>query len=225
MNLVEMNEAILTANKTLQKVPSFTQEHIMEFKRLLKISSRIESSYEDTEDSNSFFSMFPDIKKILGTSVCVEVFYATKTGFYYNGIPAKLVYILSKLFMSGSYKSVNTAINSAVRILSIYAKSSWDYSGTELNMKDVIENIIGKPITLLTASVPKTESNGLYELWVPNVERVALLPDYIFEKLSYQDCERVEYTTEGLALNGMLLRTFQDRLGIVKDDFDLRECL
>lgn len=225
MNLVEMNEAILTSNKSMQKVPEISDEKILEFKRLLKISSRIEAVYEETEDSNSFFSMYPDIKKILGASVCVELFYAAKTGFYYKGVPAKLVYILHKIATDKHYQSVNIALNSAVKYLQLYCKSKWDYKGEDVGMKQVIDNIFGKSVTLLTESVPKTDANGVCEIWVPNVERVALLPSNIFEKLSYQDCERIEYTPDGLTLNGMLLRAFNDRLGITKDDFDLRECI
>lgn len=225
MNLVEMNDAILVSNKFLQKVPEITDDKIIEFKRLLKISSRIEAAYEETEDSNSFFSLFPDIKKIIGASLCVEIFYAVKTGFYYSGVPSKLVYILHKLFTDKKFKSVNMSLNSGITYLQLYCKSCWEYKGQTVDMRNVIENVLGRPVTLLTSSVPKTNANGLCEIWIQNVERVALLPDNIFEKLSYQDCEKVEYTPDGLSLNGILLRTFNDRLGVVKDDFDLREYL
>ena len=225
MNLVEMNEAILTGSKKQQKVPVFNQEQLIGFKKLLKVSNVIEGVYEETEDSNSFFSMFPDIKKVAGGSVSVEMFYAAKTGFYYPGVPARLIYILNKLFAGGKYESINASLNSAIKLLQLYCKSSWKYGEETVTMKDVIENITGKSVTLLTVSVPKTDANGVYEVWVPNVERVALLPQHIYEKLSYQDCEKIEYTPDGLSLNGMLLRTFSDRLGITKSDFDLRECL
>lgn len=226
MNLVEMNDKILTGKKNVVQVPTVTQENLTQFKSLMAISKLTESAFDSLEDANAFYKMFPYIKKLIGTNICVEVFYACKLGYYYENIPAKLTFILNKAVRVNGKENINATLNPAVNLLRTYAENAYEFGGKTITVKDVIENIVGAPVSLISSSTPKIKSNGCWEVFIPNAERVALFPDDIGSMLSYSDCEKLEFDIgKGIMLEGIPIRTFNNRIGITKDDFDLRECI
>ena len=191
--------------------------------------------FESTDDSNSFFAVCPGVKKIVGAFKSVECFYATKLGYYMKNVPMRLVYILNKLNISHQAKYVNVALNSAIPLLSNYAKCKYTAEdGTELDIKSVIENVYGRSIKLINSSMRKVEYDDAVELYVPDEKgkagRVALLCPSMAKMLSPEDCEKVYYNHSlGITLrtnNGEIpIRTLGNRLGITRDEFDLRECI
>lgn len=226
MNLLELNEKLLVGKKKAVKVPKITDSHLTEFKSLLAISRNMSSNFEVLEDANAFFKMFPDVKKLIGAKLCVEVFYACKLGYMYEGIPNKLLYILTKALNQNNREFVNLALNSAVNLLKPYADSSFTCGEEVVTTKDVIENIVGHSVQLITSSTPKVKLRGYYEVYIPNVERIALFPIDIGDMLSYADCERLSFDIgKGIMLDDVPVRILNNRIGVTKDDFDLRDCI
>lgn len=225
MNLIEMNDKIMGGKKKTVKVASVSQEKLIEFKSLVSISKLAENAFEQLEDANAFYKMFPYIKKIIGTNICVEVFYACKMGHFYEGIPAKLTFILEKAVRTGDKSHVNAMLNPAVSLLRTYADASWKYDGKTITMKELIENITGEPVTLITSSTLKVQARDCWEVYIKDAERVALIPNDIATMFSYGDCEKLHFDIgKGIMLGDIPVRTLNNRIGITKDEFDLREC-
>lgn len=228
MTLIELNDLMLVNNKRFEvKVPEVSQNDCDTFRRLVGSSKTVENVYNMTDDANSFFSMFPDIKKMFGDGVCVEVFYACKLKFVYDGVPSKLVYIVSKMLSECGNCNINTALNRTTSLLRPYVDHIYKVDGKEYTLKDVIENMTGFSIKLLTSSVRKVKSVNCFEVYVPNVERVALLPPDIAKLLPYSECAKIRYDRElGLVVgDDTVVRCLNGRLGITRDDFDLTNCV
>lgn len=226
MNLLEMNTEIIFGKKTKCSVPELTEEHLIQFKKLINISKSILATFESIDDANSFFTMYPDIKVVLGSSICVEAFYACKLGYYYKGIPTKLVYILNKTFKENDNKHINTALNTAINLIKPYISNVYEYNGEDYTVKDIIENVVGTSINLITDSKRKIKCSDCWEVYIPDIERVALFPNDIADMFGYADCEKLYFTVEkGIMFNDTVVRTLGNRLGITKNDFDLRDCV
>lgn len=227
MNLLELNDAILYGEKTKIVTPKLSQDMLSTFQSLISSGQRIRMFYDQTDDVNSFFSLFPDVKQIVGTRVCVECFYACKLGYFMEGVPTKLTYIVQKMLSGEDNKLyVNRSMNAAVQLLTPYSNCEYEIAGECYTMKDVVENVVGSPIKLINSSVRKVKVRDVWEVFVPDANRVALLPDGIGSSLSMDDCENLRYVRDlGIALNDIPIRTLGNRVGIVRDDFDLRECV
>jgi hypothetical protein len=226
MNLLELNDAILYGKKKEVSIPVISSEDLQLFKRTIATSAYIKKLFESTDDANSFFAVCADIKQVVGAKKCVECFYACKTGFYMKGIPAKLVYILQKVVKEYGKDFPNMALNGSIQYIKPYVNCLFVVDDKQYDVKDVIENIYGKPIKLINTSVRKVDYGSTSEVYVSDVERVAIMPDGISGTMSQEDCEKLTYCTEyGIMLGDIPVRTLGNRLGITKDDFDLRECI
>lgn len=227
MNLIEMNDRLLVNKDRRQvTVPEATQEKCDLFRRLVESSKTATNMFNSLEDANAFFAIFPDLRKILGTGVCVEVFYACKLKYAYDGVPARLVYILNKAFTHGSQVHVNATLNTVTALLKPYVNDVYTVNGETATVKDIIENVLGRSVKLLTSSVRKVKATDCFEVYVPNVERVALLPPDIANMLPVAECEKIRFDREkGLVIDNVIIRTLNNRLGITRDDFDLIKCI
>lgn len=231
MNLLEMNEMLLTGKKQPYKYTEFTTEEITLFKQMLTTSTMVNNMFNQTDDSSSFLSAVPTFKEVFGAAKSAEIFYAIKTGYYYAGVPSKLVYFINKLFdeVQDSSDYVNLALQSGLSILQKYAGYTYkvvqDGAETEFTFINLIQNKIGKSFKLITDSTPKIKIGKVSEVYIRNVDRVALLPGDIADQLSFDNVDAITYEPGvGLVFDKQPLRVFNGRLGIAMNDFDLRNC-
>ena len=93
--------------------------------------------------------------------------------------------------------------------------------------KDVIENILGHACKLLTTSELCVDVSGVSELYVPNIDAVALVPTEMLDGITdLDDYRSVVYDKNiGLTIKGQTIRTMGGRVGLTKNDLDLRGCL
>lgn len=226
MNLLEFNDKVLISKKKTVNVPKFDNDKLIEFKELLSISLNMKNAFGAIDDSNAFFKMYPDVKKVIGARICAEVFYACKLGYYYDGIPSKLVYILNKAVKNHGKDFPNLTINSAISLLRTYASAQYKYEGKTLEVKDVLDNVFGTSVQLLTTAKMKIKVGDNWEVFIPDVERVAIMPDDIASMISYGDCDKLSFDiNKGIMLGDVPVRTMNGRVGITRNDFDLRECI
>ena len=223
MKLIEFNEKLSAKEGyTEVNVSRITEEDIELFKSLLVINDNFKKAFEDTNSATIFFTQAPFIKEIVGNKIAVEVFYACKAGFYFEGVPAKLTYELSEVFKLYPDGLPNAAILSCKNSLQSYLLKT--FNGNTL--LDIIENIYGKPFKLIINGVFKVRNGDFTELYVPNVDRVAIIPNDIAESISFEDCADISYEKDlGVCVKGMPIRRFGRRLGVTKDEFDLREVI
>lgn len=226
MNLLEFNDKVLISKKDTVNVPKFDKDKLIEFKELIAIDDRIVNTFEHIDDSNAFYKIYPDVKKVLGAKICVEVFYACKLGFYYDGVSSKLVYILSKAIKDYGKDYPNLTINTAIKLLKTYAGAQYKYNGDIIGVKDILDNLFGRNIQLLTSAKKKVKAGDCWEVYIPGIERVALMPEDIASMISYGDCDKLSFDINtGIMLGDIPVRTLNGRVGIVRDDFDLRQCI
>lgn len=227
MNLVEMNKAIMSKRRTeILMKNQITQEDIMLFYDMLSISKNIQSLFDSVDDSNTFFKIYPDFKKVLPNGKAVECFYAIKKGNIWEGVPMRLVYIITKAFENNGKDLVNRALNTATGLITPYASDTYIFGEESLTVKDIIDNIVGKNVKLLTLSNPIVKYKDCVEVFVPNANRVAVLSGDIAEYVTVDNCDTLQWDkVNGLTIEGIPLRTLNNRLGITRDDFDLRECI
>lgn len=232
MNLIEFNDDQLSGKKvkkSFKKPP--TLEDINMFQKLIHMQKDIENAYELTDDSNSFFTAYPDIKKIMEATIGTECFYACKLNTLFQGVPNRVVYVIKKAVEKYGIDSPNKILNSVLPYINAYSNSEFTDGEETFLVKDILENIIGKPCQLLTDSVRKVyggknEICEWDEVWVPTANVVALIPKDIIDLISVEDCRRIDYDKKlGIHLDGVPLRTFNNRMGITKYEFDLRESI
>lgn len=225
MTFVEMNKQILRGSKEECSYPVVSLSEINKLHDILSINAKLKDAFDATEDGNYFFKTFPEIGKMLDKHVLIDVFYAYKMGKYYHGVPNKLIFILRKAFEAYGTKHVNKALESCTALLKPYIGCIYKSSEGDYTIKDIIDNLCGYSTTLLTDANLKCDvGDNLYEVYISNVDRVAIIPRDIAERLSYEDCLNLEYSPElGIHLKGTPLRTIGGRFGVLFDDFDLSE--
>lgn len=226
MNLLGLNDSILYGKKEKVKYMEVTDEQLVLFQQLINVDQTVKQVFDSTDDVISFLSVYPDIKQIMSQSVAVECFYATKLGYLYPGVPMRLVFILSKAFKEFGKDYVNRTLNIIHKFLAPYAGNEYVCGEDTFDLRDIIENILGRSVNLLTESKRKIQSGDCCEVFIPGVDRVALVPKDIMDRISLTDCENLKFDEKlGITIYDTPLRTFGVRLGITKSDFDLRECI
>lgn len=229
MNLIEFNDKLLKKRgKTPVSIPALSKEEKEVFNDLIMCNKNVRNAFDATNSDVSFYGTYPDIKKIVGKERSVELFYAYKMNQDFPGVPNKAVFVLRLAARKYGVTNTNLIINSVLQYLAPYAEQSYEIDGETYTIKDVVENITGKNATLLTDSVRKvkTPDKDVYELWIPDVNRVAVVPSDIAALITDDDAYKLTYDKKvGIVLNGTPIRTFNNRLGITQFDFNLEECV
>lgn len=230
MNFLELNR-VITGNydgcAESKRGPIFvTKEEVQEFLGIFYVDPYIKSVFDATENYQQFYDTFPWFKKVFEAVKAKELFYAAKCETIYEGVPPTIVFLFKKALMQYEYKFANLALNRIDRrLLEPYMKSG--VLNSEVTYKDVIENIIGKSVKLITASSPCVDVDGVSELYVPNIDAVALVPTDMLKDISdLEDYNSVVYDKGvGLTVKGQPIRTMGGKVGLTKNDLDLRNCL
>lgn len=226
MDLLELNSKILSRKRVEVTPAEFTDDDVKLFTELIGTSPQMLNVFQGVEDSSIFYKTYPDMRKIFGTAKSVEMFYAIKSGSYVKGVPAKLVYIIDKMFKEYDKGFINCAINAAVPLLAPYASDVYIVGDTKHKLRTLLEGAVGRDIKLITDECRKVDYDDYSEVYIPDVKRVAVLPKDIADAITLPDCEKLNYNPKlGVCLADIPLRGFNGRLGITTDDFDLRECI
>lgn len=230
MNLLELNR-IFSGNyegcqESKKGLVTVNKDEVQEFFSLFTVNPEIKTVFDGTENYMQFYEHFPWIKKCFPVNKAKELFYAAKCEMIYEDVPPTVVFLLRKALATFEYKYVNLAVSRVERkMLEPYLKTNILEDGTVY--KDVIDNIVGTSSKLLTPAVPCVDVEGVSELYVPNIDAVALVPTDMLEGITdLEDFRSVEYDKVfGLMIKGQIIRTMGGRTGLTKNDLDLRGCL
>jgi len=229
MTLLEINRAIEGRSSKKEAEIQYKEidnlfEQVQNLQLTMQVDNGIKSRFDLTESANEFYKACPLAKKIVEKDALSEAFYALKAGFYFEGIPSKLTYILSKAIKM--YETPNRAVSAiSLAVLGNYLGNGALAEGHTI--KEVINNILGVEYKTLTRARRAAKYNDVFEVYVENVDRVLVLPASYEQFLeSRTDLETVTYDKEkGVLMCGVPLRIYGGRIGITTDDFDLRECI
>lgn len=228
MNLIEINNLIrgkFGRNPKIVKLQECaTKEDLDFFRSLLAISESYIGSLQRIEVASEFYDAYELFKKSIPVEKQAEMFYAAKLGFVFDNVPSRLVYILNKAIKT--YDTVNVAISSIDnRILQKFLDKGSLHP--DIIIKDVVDSLYGKDTELITNTNRKVKADDeTYEIYVQNTDRVVVVPADIANCIeSREDLENINFKDDlGVCLYDKPLRTFNGRLGITYDDYDLREC-
>lgn len=228
MSLLEINKAFEgkglseLAKKQYQVVENL-EEKVESLYWFMETYRDIEVAYRSTESAREFYSLAPDVKKVLGDDA-EEVFYTAKLGYSMEGAPARLVYILQKALRK--YDMPNVAISSIPESLltPFIGKGA---IGEGITIKHIVQNILGHTYESLLKSKLAAYNNDAFEVYVADVDRVIILPKEYEDVLkSLSDLQTVCYDkVKGVCMCGMPFRTMKGHYGITEDEFDLRRCI
>lgn len=227
MNLLELNK-IVCGKYTEETKNKYSQidnlkEEVHKFQKLMLVNELYMSCFKLTESSEEFYKACPHFKKFIELQALEEVFYATKLGYYLEGVPSKLTYLLQKTLHK--YDTPNNAVNAVMG--TAFGRFLKKGSLAEnITIKMVIESLLGVEYQELSEFRLAARFNNCYEVYVSNVDRVVILPqDYSSYLENIEDLKTVEYRRgEGVVLCNTLLRTYGGRIGITCNEFDLRKC-
>lgn len=228
MKLIEKNEIIMgrykgSGWKNKDGMRVCTKEEFMQFMGYINMNSKYRSILRNTEDADEFYSACPLFKKDFPDEVKRDLFYAAKLNFKYEGIYSELVFLLKKALRT--YNTPNVAISSIKWQKRMLMEG---YMSEGHTIKEVIENMLGHSINLLTDYNRKAAVNeDTYEIYVENSDRVIVLPADIANMVdSAEDLRNVRYIKDvGVCVYDVPLRTMNSRLGVCFDEYDLRECV
>ena len=227
MKYTELTHEILKGEKKLQVVEPVTQEDFDFFNELLSIDDSTKNDFDCGDNANGFFKAYPDIKKAIGAERAANVFYARKLGYSCECIPNKLMFLLMSAIKE--YNGTNTPNLILERVgtsIRQYANVEWKNGESIFTFKDVLDNAFGRSVNIITEYNSIVTNGDFTELYVENVDRVAVLSKDIGSLISYDDARNVRFDVDnGLMLGEYPLRCFKGRLGITMDEFDLRECI
>ena len=230
MDLLELNK-ILSGDysgcaEIKKPIPKIEVSDVTEFLSVFSVDEYIKSVFDSTENYKQFFEAVPWIKECFETGKAKELFYAAKNGILYDGVPPTVVFLFKKALSTWEYKYVNLALSRIEKkMLTPYLKSG--VLPDDVTYKDVLDNLIGKTCKLITSGNPRVDVEGVTELYVPNIDMVALVPtEMITDLTDLSDLNAVEYDKVlGLTVKGQPIRIMAGRVGLTKNDLDLRNCL
>jgi hypothetical protein len=196
-----------------------TKKALENFIEILSVSQDlVKSALDNTDDAKMFYKMFPVFEEI--DCKDEEAFYEFKLGYKIDGVPSRLVYILSCAIKKYGTEFPNMTLQSVYRSLVIYDDYYFVNNGEEILLSDVIYFMFKYKFDLLTARRLRT---GV-ETYIPNADRVALIPDDMIQETSKEiswDIDKGLVAAKGGSV--VILRTVGNRLGVTTDDFDLRK--
>ena len=217
---IEFINIIRKANK-VKAVPVISDEERQEWKEVLSAIPHIRQRFELYDEDKDFFGEFPDFGKAgLKSS---ELFYQSKLGYYIEGVPSKVVYILHKALKALGTDTPNTTLYSVYGILLPFAYDKYKHKDKELNLLDIVYTVFKHKFEPLTN---KRKSYG-DEFYLYDDNLIAILPKDIQEQVKGKDIKFDKklglYIEDGDSKS--LLRLMNGRIGVTRNDLDLRESI
>lgn len=213
--------SVIRKAETVKKVPEVTDEMRQTWKEVLSAIPHIKQRFELYDEDKDFFGEFPDFEKSGIKSQ--ELFYQNKLGYYIEGIPSKVVYILQKAMKEVGTDNPNTALYSVYGILFPFAYNKYQHKDEELNLLDVVFATFKNKFEPLTN---RRKSSG-DEFYLYDENLIAILPKDIQEQVKGKDIKFDKklglYIEDGEQKS--LLRLMNGRIGVTRSDLDLRESI
>ena len=209
--------------KKTDKTKTITIDDFNRFRELLSINEAFQNGLRFTESSSEYFEAYDLLNKVIPDEIKEDLFFTAKLGYFFDGIPSKVVYILQKAIRS--YNTPNNAISSLdVRSLGKFLKKGSLPDGVTL--KEIMENLIGSKFSLLTKYRKSVQFKESVEIYVPNTDRVLILPKEVAALVqSEEDLDSIEYVKNvGVCVHGIPIRTLGGKVGLTLNEYDLREC-
>lgn len=199
---------------------SASVDDILQFKDMLQIDRVYADGFKKTESAAEFYEAYELFDKTFDKRLQESLFYGAKLGFFFEGVPNRLTFLLKKAASTSATPSIT------LQSVSPLAWGRFLKKGTlpdDICIKDVLDAIYGTETQLVDILQLRVRHREFSEVYVGNVDRICLLPNDIADTLSIEDLQDVRYVPKvGVCVNNEPLRTFDGYKGITMDEFDLR---
>lgn len=140
-----------------------------------------------------------------------EVFFAMKLGYALEGVPSEHVYILTKYIESGNiYSNLPVLYPSTA-----YAELTSGHINNPIDVISDVLNIDYKPLTIDRLFVPSyTCGTDAMEVYLPAIDKVAVLPQSLVDKLTIQNLFEITLKDKILCLHDKPLHELCGKFGI-----------
>lgn len=197
-----------------------TVEDIQQFKSMLMIDKAYLDGFKRTESAAEFFEAYELFDRSFSKILQEDVFYGSKLGYYFEGVPCRLTYLLKKAVVGNPTPSI------ALQSISMLAWGSFLKAGflpEGIKIKDVLDAVYGAETVLIDYLQMRVRHEEFSEIYVGNVDRICLLPNRIADTLNIEDLQEIRYVPKvGVCVGKEPLRTFGGCNGLTLDEFDLR---
>lgn len=228
MNLLDYNKAIM-GKEFIGAAPSepryfIDKDKLTYFKFIFSIHDSFEALLRECDSHKVFYNKCDFISRMVPDEAKEEVFYTMKLGYFVEGIPSKLIYLVKKA--KETYDTPNVAIN----YINKTELRKYLYEGAlknGLTVLDVFNNIYGYPVQLLTNICLKAKNGNAYEFFIKDKEEVCVVPEDIANAIpSMSDVGSLNYVKDvGVCVGDIPIRILADKCGIIFNEFDLRKGL
>ena len=201
-----------------------TKSALEDFLTLLEEDDIAKSTFDNVEIAAEFYEICTDFKHFIPKEQRVEAFYAAKLGGeVFAEIPAFCQYTLKKC-----YEQCYGLPNLIFKVMPIPAIKEFlteGYFSAGYTMRDAICNVCNPQYSPVSVAHPRCEHDNFVEFYVQSTDMVMAVPKTIANALTDDCCTKIEDTPNGLAVNGVLIRTMCDYIGAINSKYDLRELL
>lgn len=198
-----------------------TENDLKQFKNMLQIDNSYFEGLKKTDSFKEFYEAYELFEKTFDPKLQEDIFYSTKLGFFFEGVPSRLVYLLKKAIDKNPTPSL------ALQSISVLAWDRFLKKGSlpeDITIKDVLDAIYGYETKLIDELQLRVRHESFSEIYVKNVDRICLLPNAIADQFDLKDLDTLEYVPkQGVCFDGVPVRFFDGRNGITLDEFDMRD--
>ena len=203
-------------------MPRCPEEVLKKFLNMLEEDDIAKEFFNTYDVAQNFYTTMPDFKHFIPKELQVECFYAAKNGVLYKEIPALCVYILRK-----ANDVCNGIPNLIPKVVPSNVLNEWCKKGyfNGITLKDAICNVCNSKYKPLSSTYLKNPVDDFVEIYITSTDMVAAVPKKIADCLDEASIERIELTENGLAVDGVLLRTLANYVGAINSYYDLRKLI
>lgn len=215
-----LGKAFLDGELKVVRIDRAIFKKFMEMLNTDPIAKQFFDAYDNYRD---FYKTAVDFKNLIPKEVHVECFYAAKLGKYYPGVPSYCAYMVKC-----AYELCYQIPNLIVKILPLPLLRNCftpGYFGTGICLRDVICNICCEAYNPVSVTRPKNKVGDYTELYIHTANMVAAVPNKIADALDDASILKIVETSNGLAVNGLLLRSMCNYVGAINSTYDLRKLI
>lgn len=203
-------------------IPRGSEEILKKFLTMLEEDDIAKECFNAYEYAKDFYKSMPDFAHFIPKELHQECFYAAKNGAMYKEIPALCVYMLRK-----AYEACNGIPNLIPKVIPSNVLNEWCKKGyfAGITLQDAICNVCNAKYKPLSKSYLKNVVDDFVEIYIESEDMVAAVPIKLAEQLDESSIKRIELTENGLAVDGVLLRTLCNYVGAINSYYDLRKLI
>ena len=209
--------------ESTKKVSRIDEEMLNKFMSILAGDTVAKQIFDMCDVAQEFFDYTVDFKHWIPKEQRSEIFYAAKNGSYNLLVPSLCVFILKKAWSEA--KGIPNLIIKQIPEQMLTMFCSENYFLGSITLYDVICNTCCESYSPLSEVKPRNKVGDFTEIYIPDTDMVAAVPNDIADSLTDQAILSITVTPDGLSVGDRLLRTMCGHFGITNSVYDLREVI